>query len=191
MELNRLQAMITGGVNVPDNAVREAYLKQGTKVKFDYVVLSSEQVGKGINPTDDQLQSFFKQNAARYATAIPETRKIEYIAFDASNLPGGKPQVTDADIQAYYTAHQAQFSVKEQVKVRHILISVPRGADAKTDSAAKAKADDLLKQIKAGGNFADLAAKNSDDPGSKQQGGELGWLDRAAPFPSLIRLPLA
>ncbi len=60
--------------------------------------------------------------------------------------------------------------------MRHILIAVPAGADAKTDAAAKAKAEDLLKQIKAGGNFADLAAKNSDDPGSKTQGGELGRL---------------
>ena len=173
MELNRLQALITGGVTVSDAAVREAYLKDGTKVKFDYAVVSSDDIRKGINPSDADLQAFFKQNATRYATAMPETRKIEYVAFDASNLPGGKPQVSDADVQTYYNAHKDQYEVKEQVKTRHILISVPAGADAKTDAAAKAKAEDLLKQIKAGGNFADLASKNSDDPGSKTQGGEL------------------
>jgi peptidyl-prolyl cis-trans isomerase D len=183
LELNRLQAMITGGVTVSDNAVREAYMVQGTKVKFDYAVISGDDLRKTINPIDSDLQNFFKQNAARYATAIPETRKIEYAAFDASNLPGGKPQVTDADIQAYYTAHKDQFEVKDQVKVRHILIAVPAGADAKTDAAAKAKAEDLLKQIKSGGNFADLASKNSDDPGSKTQGGELGWLDPGKTVP--------
>ncbi len=183
MELNRLQSMLTGGVNVSDNAVRDAALKQNVKVKFDYIVLSPEDVRKQINPTDAQLRQFFDQNKSRYASAIPETRKIQYVAFDASNLPGGKPQVSDADVQAYYNAHQPQFTVKEQVKVRHILIAVPAGADAKTDSAAKAKADDLLKQIKAGGNFADLASKNSDDPGSKTQGGELGFLDRGRTVP--------
>ncbi len=183
MELNRLQSMLTGGVNVSDNAVRDASLKQNVKVKFDYVVVSPEDVRKQINPTDAQLHTFFDQNKARYATAIPETRKIQYVSFDASNLPGGKPQVSDAEVQAYYNAHQAQYTVKEQVKVRHILIAVPAGADAKTDSAAKAKADDLLKQIKAGGNFADLASKNSDDPGSKTQGGELGFLDRGRTVP--------
>ena len=62
-------------------------------------------------------------------------------------------------MQAYYNQHQDQYQVKEQVKTRHILIAVPAGADAKTDAAAKAKAEDLLKQIKAGGNFAELAAK--------------------------------
>jgi peptidyl-prolyl cis-trans isomerase D len=173
MELNRLQALITGGVAVSDQAVRDAYKTDGTKVKFDYVVISADDVRKGINPSDADLQDFFKKNAARYASAIPETRKIQYVSFDASNLPGGKPQVSDADIQAYYNAHKDQYEVKEQVKTRHILISVPSGADAKTDAAAKAKAEDLLKQIKAGGNFADLASKNSDDPGSKTQGGEL------------------
>src|ERR1700722_8105542 len=183
MELNRLQALITGGVSVSDNAVREAYRTQGAKVKFDYAVISADDVRKTINPSDAELQAFFKTNATKYATAIPETRKIQYVAFDASNLPGGKPVVSDADVQAYYNAHQDQYQVKEQVKVRHILIAVPADADAKTDAAGKAKAEDLLKQIKAGGNFADLASKNSDDPGSKAQGGELGWLDRGKTVP--------
>jgi peptidyl-prolyl cis-trans isomerase D len=188
MELQRLQALITGGVTVSDNAVHEAYKVQGTKVKFDYAVISAEDLRKTINPTDAELEKFFKDNAAKYANAVPETRKLQYVAFDASNLPGGKPQISDADVQAYYNQHQTQYQVKEQVKVRHILIAVPQGADAKTDQAAKAKADDLLKQIKNGGNFADLASKNSDDPGSKAAGGELGWLDRGRTVPEFDKV---
>lgn len=182
MELNRLQAMITGGVTVSDNAVREAERVQGTKVKLDYAVVAADELGKTINPTEPQLQEFFKQNQARYATAVPESRKVQYVTFDANNLPGGKPQVTDAEVQQYYNQHQAQYQVKEQVKVRHILIAAPAG-DAAKDAAAKAKAEDLLKQIRGGGNFAELAGKNSDDPGSKVQGGELGWLNRGQTVP--------
>jgi peptidyl-prolyl cis-trans isomerase D len=188
MELNRLQALITGGVSVSDNAVREAFKTTGTKVKFDYAVISAEELSKTVNPSDADLQAFFKTNQTRYATAIPEMRKIAYISFDASNLPGGKPQVSDAEVQSYYDAHKDQYQLKDQVKVRHILIAVPAGADAKTDAAAKAKAEDLLKQIKAGGNFADLASKNSDDPGSKTQGGELGWLDRGKTVPEFDKM---
>jgi peptidyl-prolyl cis-trans isomerase D len=191
MELNRLQALITGGVTVSDNAVREAYKVDGTKVKFDYVVISADDVRKGINPSDAELQTFFKGNAARYASAMPETRKIQYASFDASNLPGGKPQVSDADVLAYYNAHKDQYAVKEQVKTRHILIAVPAGADAKTDAAAKAKAEDLLKQIKAGGNFADLASKNSDDPGSKTQGGELPMYPTSGLDPAYAKAAMA
>src|SRR5271170_52826 len=183
MELNRLQALITGGVSVSDNAVREAYKVDGTKVKFDYAVISADDVRKTINPSDSELQAFFKTNAAKYANAVPETRKIEYVSFDTSNLPGGKPQISDTDVLAYYNAHKDQYQVKEQSKVRHILIAVPAGSDAKVDAAAKTKAEDILKQIKSGGNFADLASKNSDDPGSKTQGGELGWLDPGKTVP--------
>ena len=183
MEVQRLQQMVTGGVSVSDNAVRDSYRVSGTKVKFDYAVLSSADIGKTLNPSDADLQAFFKQNAARYATAIPETRKIEYVSFGIDQLPGGKPQVTDADVQTYYNAHQASYQVKEQVKARHILIAVPAGSDAKTDAAAKAKAEDLLKQIKAGGNFAALAAANSDDPGSKATGGELGFMQPGQTVP--------
>jgi peptidyl-prolyl cis-trans isomerase D len=191
MELNRLQALITGGVTVSDNAVREAYRLSGTKVKFDYVEISSADLSKTINPSDAELQSFFKQNAARYATSDPETRKLQYVAFDASNLPGGKPAINDAEIQAYYAAHQAQYKTEEQVKTRHILITSKAGADAKTDAAAKAKAEDLLKQIKAGGNFAELAKANSEDPGSKAQGGELPMIPTAGLDPAYAKAAMA
>ena len=191
MELQRLQALITGGVTVSDDAVRAAYLVQGTKVKFDYAVVSSEDLKKTINPTDAELQAWFKDNGAKYATAIPETRKIEYASFDASKLPGGKQPATDAEIQAYYTAHAAEYKTDEQVKTRHILINSKTGADVQTDAAAKAKAQDVLKQVQAGGNFAELAKKYSDDPGSKDTGGELPLIPTAQLDPAFAKAAMA
>jgi peptidyl-prolyl cis-trans isomerase D len=191
MELQRLQAMITGGATVSDAAVRETYRVQGTKVKFDYAVISSEDLKKTINPSDADLEKWFKDNGAKYAKAIPETRKIEYAAFDASKLPGGKQPMTDAEIQAYYAAHAAEYKTDEQVKTRHILISAKTGADAQTDAAAKAKAQDVLKQVQAGGNFADLAKKFSEDPGSKDQGGELPMIPTAQLDPAYAKAAMA
>jgi peptidyl-prolyl cis-trans isomerase D len=191
MELQRLQALITGGVTVSAAAVRDAYRVQGTKVKFDYAVVSSDDLKKTINPTDAELQKYFKDNAAKYAKAIPETRKIDYMSFDASKLPGGKQPISDADIQAYYTAHAAEYKTEEQVKTRHILIASKAGADAQTDAAAKAKAEDVQKQLKAGANFADLAKKYSDDPGSKDQGGELPLIPTASLDPAYAKAAMA
>jgi peptidyl-prolyl cis-trans isomerase D len=182
IEGNRLRALITGGVTISDQEVRDSYRQQATKIKFDYAVFSSDDLRKEINPTDADLEAFFKQNAARYATAVPEARKIQYIAFTDANLPQGTPQVTDAEIQQYYTQHQKDYQVDDQVKVRHILIKVD-GNDPKADAAAKAKAQGILDQLHKGGDFADLAKKNSDDPGSKDQGGELGFLKRGATVP--------
>jgi peptidyl-prolyl cis-trans isomerase D len=191
MELERLQALVTGGVSVSDAAVRAAYLVQGTKIKFDYAVVSQEDLKKTINPSDADLLAWFKQNASKFANAIPETRKIEYVAFDASKMPGGKATVSDAEIQAYYTAHAAEYKTEEQVKTRHILINAKAGSDAATDAAAKAKAQDVLKQLQAGGNFAELAKKYSDDPGSKDQGGELPMIPTAGLDPAYAKAAMA
>ena len=182
IEENRLRALITGGVTVSDQDVRDTYRQQATKIKFEYAVLSSDDLQKQINPTDAELEAFFKKNAARYATAVPEARKIQYIAFTDSNLPQGAPQVTDAEIQQYYNQHLKDYQVEDQAKVRHILVKVD-GADPKADAAAKAKAQGILDQLHHGGDFADLAKKNSDDPGSKEQGGELGFLKHGATVP--------
>jgi peptidyl-prolyl cis-trans isomerase D len=181
--VRRLQALITAGVTVSDKEVRDAYLKQNVKIKFDYAVISSDDLRKTINPSDSDLEAFFKKNAARYADAVPEQRKITYFAFNAIQVPGGVPQPTQAEIQQYYNQHLSDYSMPEQARARHILISVPPGADAKTDAAAKAKAEAILKQLQAGGSWADLAKKNSDDPGSKDSGGELGFAQRGKMVP--------
>jgi peptidyl-prolyl cis-trans isomerase D len=172
LEIKRLQALVTGAATVSDSDVRNAYVQQSTKVKFDYAIITSADLGKTINPSDADLQAFFKQNQARYANAVPEQRKITYFAFDASSLPGGAGQVSQQELQAYYNEHMNDYKEKPTISVRHILVQVPQGANAATDSAAKAKAQDILNQLHNGGNFADLAKKYSDDPGSKDKGGE-------------------
>ena len=107
--IRRLQALITGGVTVGDQEVDDDYRKQNIKIKFDYAVISSDDLRKTINPSDSDLEAFFKKNAARYATAVPEERKITYFAFTPNQLPGGVPQPTQQEIQQYFTAHQSEY----------------------------------------------------------------------------------
>jgi peptidyl-prolyl cis-trans isomerase D len=182
IEIQRLRSLITAGVTVSDKEIRDQYVKQNIKIKFDYAVISQDDLRKQINPSDADLQAFFTKNAARYANAVPEERKITYFAFTADQIPGGAPKVSDQEIQSYYQAHQADYQVPEQSRSRHILIKFPGGA-AKSDAEAKAKAEALLKQIKGGADFAELAKKNSEDPGSGAQGGELGFAKRGTMVP--------
>ena len=182
--LQRLQALITSGVTISDQEVRDDYVKQNIKIKFDYAIVSADDVRKTINPSDSDLEAFFKKNAARYAQAVPEERTIAYFAFTANQIPGGVPQPSQQAIQQYYDAHMSDYSVPEEARSRHILIAVPENADAKTDAAAKAKAEMILKQLQAGGSWADLAKKYSDDPGSKDSGGELGPAERGKMVPA-------
>jgi peptidyl-prolyl cis-trans isomerase D len=182
--VRRLQALITSGVTVGDQEIRDTYRKGNIKIKFDYAVIASDELRKTINPSDGELQGFFQKNAARYGSAVPEERKIAYFAFTPNELPGGAPKPSQQEIKQYYDAHQSEYSVPEQARSRHILIKVAVSADAKTDAAAKAKAEALANQIQGGANFADLAKKNSDDPGSKDSGGELGFTQRGRMVPA-------
>src|SRR3974390_3886544 len=118
---------------------------------------------------------------------MPEKRKPLYVRVDAARVSASIP-VTPADLQAYYNQHQDEFRIPETVTVRHILIKTPTpGPDGKADpqgvAAAKAKAEDIQKQLKAGGDFAALAKKNSDDPGSAQNGGLLPPITRGRTVP--------
>jgi peptidyl-prolyl cis-trans isomerase D len=181
--IRRLQALITGGVAVGDQEIRDNYRKNAIKIKFDYAVISADDIRKGINPSDSDLEAFFNKNKARYASAVPEERKIAYFAFTPNDIPGGIPTPTQQEIKAYFGAHQSEYQTPEQARSRHILIKVDAGADAKADAAAKAKAEALLKQIQGGANFAELAKQNSDDPGSKDNGGELPFAQRGTMVP--------
>jgi peptidyl-prolyl cis-trans isomerase D len=180
--LHRLQTLIAAGVTVNDQEVRENYRTGHIKIKFDYAVISIDDLRRQINPPDIQLADFFKKNAARYATAVPEQRQITYFAFAPNQVPGGIQQPSQQEIQQYFNKHKADYSVQEQARSRHILIKVAAGADAQTDAAAKAKAEGIVKQIQGGANFAELAKKFSDDA-SKDEGGELGFYRRGATVP--------
>ncbi len=186
----RLRALVTGGVTVSDNEVRSSYVDQGTKIKFDYAVIDTDALRNQINPTDAQLQAYFKQNAGKYAQAVPEARKIQYIAFTVSNLPQPPATVSNSQVQQYYQQHLKTYQVDEQAKVRHILIAV-NAQDPKADAAAKAKAQGILDQLHHGADFAKLAKQYSDDPGSKDQGGELGWIKHGVTVPEFDQAAFA
>jgi len=185
--MNKLQAAVEGPVSVAKQDVLQEYVRQNTKVKFNYAVLSLDDISKTIKPTDAELQTFYDQHKAAYANAIPEKRQVKYAVIDSAKV-AGQVQVTPADLQSYYRDHQDQYRVPEQVEVRHILIKTPLpGPDGKTDDnavkAAKTKAENVLKQVQAGGNFAELAKKNSDDTVSAEKGGDLGWINRGQTVP--------
>ncbi|HEV7674128.1 MAG TPA: peptidyl-prolyl cis-trans isomerase [Candidatus Angelobacter sp.] len=178
----KLVNVIGARATATDSDVEQAYKDQNTKVKFQYAVLKLDDVAKAIKPTDTELKAFYSANQARYTGAIPEKRQIRYFVLNEKNV-ADKVTVDPAEIQRAYSAGQAAYRIPERVKVRHILIEMPKpGPDGKVDpkavDAARAKAEDVLKQIKATGDWAGLAKKYSGDPGSKDKGGELDWLSR-------------
>jgi peptidyl-prolyl cis-trans isomerase D len=183
----KLATLITGSAAVSEPEVRQEFQKQNTKVKFEYAVLSQDDIRKGLHPTDEELKAFYARNQARYKDSIPEKRKISYAFLDKSKAMS-QVQVSHDDLQAYYNQHREEYRVPEEVKVSHILIKTPAAdangkVDEKGAEEARKKAEDVLKQLKGGAKLEDLAKKYSDDPGSAKKGGDLGWIGRGRTVP--------
>jgi peptidyl-prolyl cis-trans isomerase D len=185
--LTKLQALISRSASVSDSEIRKQFIKQNTKIKFDYAVLKQDDLRKGLHPTDAELKAFYEGHKNTYTNSIPEKRKIKYAVVDFNKLEGGV-QIGHEELQAYYDQHRDQYRTPEQVKVSHILIKTPLpGPDGKVDEKgatdAQHRAEDLLKQIKGGAKFEDLAKKYSEDPGSAKEGGSLGFIGKGRTVP--------
>jgi len=185
--LDKLHNLITGSALVSDAEVQQEFVKQNVKVKFEYAVLRKDDLLKQIQPNEAELKAFYERNKATYNNSIPEKRKLRYVVLDMAKIQA-ETAVSREDLQVYYDQHKDDYRVPEQVSVSHILIKTPLpGADGKVDGKgveeARKKADDVLKQVKAGGNFAELAKKYSEDPGSGKNGGSLGFIGRGRTVP--------
>ena len=190
--LSKLQALVSGAATVSETQIHDQFLKQNSKVKFDYAVLKQDDIKKGLHPTDQELKAFYDSHKASYANSIPEKRKVKYAVVDYSKAEE-QVHITDADLRDYYDQHREQYRIPEQVKVSHILIKTPLpGPDGKVDEKAVAeaqqRAEDLLKQIKNGASFEELAKKYSEDPGSAKNGGSLGWIGRGQTVPEFEKV---
>jgi peptidyl-prolyl cis-trans isomerase D len=185
--ISKLQALITGSASVSDVAIRQEFDKQNTKVKFEYAVLKQDDIKKGLHPTTEELKAFYDSHQKTYANSVPEKRKVKYAVIDLAKIESGV-QVTHDDLLSYYNQHRDQYRVPEQARVSHILIKTPLpGPDGKVDekgfAEAQRRAEDILKQLRAGAKFEDLAKKYSEDPGSAKDGGSLGWIGKGRTVP--------
>jgi peptidyl-prolyl cis-trans isomerase C len=142
--------------------LKEAVLRQF----IQSIVISNLAKEKGFDKTAevrDQMD-FFKDNYLA-------TLYLKHEILSKINIP-------DEDLKKYYEGHKDEFKTPEMVKVRHILVKVDESAPEKDKKAARKKAEGILKRIKAGEDFAKLAAEVSDDPGSKENGGEIGFFPK-------------
>lgn len=191
----KLFEVVGANATVTDAEVEQAYKDENTKVKFQYAILKLDDVTKTINPTETELKAYFDANKARYANSIPEKRQVKYFVVNEKDI-AAKVTVDPSEIQHVYTTNQEAYRIPARVKVRHILIATPQpGPDGKVDDKAKdaahAKAEDVLKQLKATGDWTGLAKKYSDDPGSKDKGGELDWIVKGQTVPEFEKTAFA
>jgi len=143
--------------------------RQKRAIEFARVPMSTFNDPQQV--TDADAEAFYEANRVNYR--VPERVKLAYVALGNSSLMP-LVEVDDDKLQTYFEEHQNEFFAEEERKIRHILID-----DTVGDSEAqRAKAEELFVQLQGGADFATLAAEHSSDPGSADNGGDLGWVTR-------------
>ena len=131
-----------------------------------------------LNPTDADLEQYYKANEKLFQA--PEQASIEYVLLDLETVKKGIA-VNESDLKTYYEQNLQRLASAEERRASHILIAAPASAPAAEREKAKSKAEELLALVKkAPETFADAARKNSQDPGSAPNGGDLDFFARGA-----------
>lgn len=166
----KLSRVLASTLYVSDEEVQEAYKETVETADFQYVQLAASSLND-VAATDEELQAYFAENGAKYE--IPEQRIVDYILIDTFKLRQ-ELEISDEELRQYYDDNQEDFTQPEQIMARHVLI---RG-DNRSDAEAQAKVAEAQARLNGGEDFSVVARELSEDPGSAEQGGNLGFFAR-------------
>jgi peptidyl-prolyl cis-trans isomerase C len=133
---------------------------------------------RGQFPSEAEFTQMLAQRNLTLEQVKSDARQDMAIAKLIEDEIASKVAVKPEQVTDFYAKNPDQFKQGESVRASHILISVPKGADAATKAQARTKAEQVLKEVKAGGDFAALAKQHSGDPGSAANGGDLGFFQQ-------------
>lgn len=169
MVANQLRNGISNSSFVTDKTLLEQVRLSDQKRDIRYLRVPASSFNKADQVTEEQARKFYEENQADYQ--VPERVKLAYILLSSDALTQ-LVEVDEDKLRTYFDENQNSFIADEERRIRHILVA--SGSD---DDAARAKAQSLLEKIRAGAEFSDIA-KDSDDPGSAANGGDLGWVNK-------------
>ena len=176
---DKFRKLVTDGVSVGPSELQDEFKYKNEKVKLDYAFIKPEDLEAKISPNETEIKAAYEKNRSRYQ--VPEKRVARYGLVDLTQLRQ-TAQVSDDELKAQYQQNIQQYQVPNRVHVEHVLLMTVGKTDAEVEEIRQ-KAEDVLKQAKKGAKFEDLAKKYSEDPGTKDKGGDLGWITQGQTVP--------
>ena len=172
--VQKTQGFVLGSAKVSEAEVLESFQWSEKQVSIDYVLFNPSSY-TDIDITPEELESHFSANQKNYE--IPPKVKARYIHLDFEALES-QADLSEDEIGEYFELNRDAYGTPKKVRARHILFKMEQGAPQETLDAAREKAQKVLEEARAGGDFAKLAEQYSDDPGSQKKGGDLGFFAR-------------
>lgn len=176
MTRRQLVSALTDSEFVLDREAKQFQALQAQTRSIDYVEVPVDLFKDGVTVEQAAIESYYQQNMANFET--PEQLKLSYVELTLDEV-ASQVDVSEQEITEYYNANQAAYKAPERRRASHILIE---SGDDK--AAAKAKAEELLAQIKQGADFAELAKENSADTFSGENGGDLDFFGKGVMDPA-------
>ena len=180
LQMEQLLNGLSRSAFVTSSEVEQAYRLQEQTRDFSYWIIAAEPFEATVEISAQQIEEYYQQHAGEFV--VPERVRVAYLRLSGEAL-AASVEVDESELQAQYQARKDALKTQEQRRASHILIQVAADADQEALDAARSKAQELLDQIRAGADFAELAANNSDDPGSAAQGGDLGFFAKGVMAP--------
>jgi peptidyl-prolyl cis-trans isomerase D len=168
----KFRKLVTDGISVGPPELQDEFRYRNEKVKLDYALIKPEDLEAKISPDEGEVKSSYDKNKSKYL--VPEKRVVRYALVDANQIRQNT-QISDDELKVQYQQDIQQYQVPNRVHVQHILLMTVGKTDAEV-AEIRQKAEDVLKQAKKSTKFDDLAKKYSEDPGTKDKGGDLGWI---------------
>ena len=176
--IGKVQSLVVSSVKISEREVLDAYRNDFERVNLDVAFLNPEDI-KDASPTPEEVKNYFSKHREDFK--IPASAKARYLLFDPKNYTKGV-EVTAKEIENYYETNPEKFVQPKRVKVRHILLKAdPKDAEGSTK--ARQKAESIREEASKGKDFSKLAKQHSEDPGTKDRGGELGYISKGQVVP--------
>ena len=175
----KFRKLVTDGISAGPTELQDQFRYKNEKIKLDYALIKPEELESKITPEESEIAGSYSKNRAKYQ--VPEKRSVRYAVVDLNQIRQSL-QVSDEQLKIQYKQNIQQYQVPSRVHAQRIVLMTVGKTDAEVDEIKK-KAEDILKQLKSGGKFDELAKKYSEDPGSKDKGGDLGWIIQGQTVP--------
>jgi len=180
----KFRKLVTDGISVGPAELQDEFRNKNEKVKLDYAVIKPEELEAKIMPDESEIKASFEKNKSKYQ--VPEKRVVRYALVDVNQIRQSL-QISDDQLKIQYQQNIKQYQVPNRVHAEHILLMTVGKTDAEVEEIKK-KAEDILSQVKKGAKFEDLAKKYTEDPGTKDKGGDLGWLVQGQTVPEFEKI---
>jgi peptidyl-prolyl cis-trans isomerase D len=178
LSLQQVLAGVTGTAFASETQARVALGAFLERREVQVQRFDAAEFAAKVQPTPQEVEAFYQANPQMFQA--PEQVDVEYLVLDAESVMKGIT-LNEADVRAYFEQNISRVTGPEERRASHILIAAPASAPAEQRQAAKAKAEDILAQVrKQPGRFAELARQHSQDPGSAARGGDLEFFSRGA-----------